>query len=259
MAAVMSSETNRSSKTSKRPRFFFLLTIVMLIVVFLGFAPTYYLDPFFDTAIEFQPMPGYLTIHAFILSLWFVGQVIQSALVQTGRRSIHRTVGVIAAGLAAGVFITGIVVTVYAIPHAEEFGITPRARLNVLVASNTMNLLVFCTLVSLALYFRSRPQYHKRLMLIASIAIIGPAVSPFRALGQFLGTLLPESVSVPVPLLFWVVLVVLIVIYDLSVDGRIHRATLWGGGMKIAATAATLSLVNSGLAGSYVDWIESWH
>ena len=231
----------------------------MLIVVFLGFAPTYYLDSFFDTKIEFRPMPGYLAIHAFILSMWFVGQIVQSTLIQTGRRTMHRKVGVIAAGLAAGVFITGIVVTVYTIPHAEEFGITPRAGLIVLVMSNTMNLLVFLTLVSLALYFRSKPQYHKRLMLIASIAIIGPAVSPFRALGQFLGSLLPDSVPIPVPLLFWLVLIASIVIYDLLDTGRIHRATLWGGGMKFAATAITLSLVNSGLADSYVDWIEGWH
>jgi len=258
MAPAASSETNRSSKISKRPRFFFSLTLVMLIVVFLGFAPTYYLDSFFDTAIEFQPMPGYLAIHAFILSFWFVGQVIQSTLVQTGHRNMHRTIGAVAAGLAAGVFITGIVVTVCAIPHAEEFGITSRAGLNVLVVSNTMNLLVFFILVSMALYFRSKPQYHKRLMVIASIAIIGPAVSPFRALGQFLGALLPQSVAIPVPLFFWIVLVASIVIYDLSVGGRVHRATLWGGGMKIAATLVTLSLVNSGLAGSYVNWIESW-
>jgi len=258
MAFVSSSGTNGSGKASKHDRFFFSLTLVMLIVVFLGFAPTYYLDSFFETAIEFQPMPGYLTIHAFILSLWFVGQVVQSALVQTGHRDIHRIAGVIATGVAAGVFITGIVVTAYAVPHAEDFGITPRARLNVLVVSNTMNLVVFAILVSLALHFRFRPQYHKRLMLIASIAIIGPAVSPFRALGKILGTLLPQSVSIPVPLLFWIVLVASIGLHDWSVSGRIHRATLWGGGMKIAASVITLSLVHSGVAGSYVNFIDSW-
>ena len=230
----------------------------MLIVVFLGFAPTYYLDPYFDTAVEFRPMPAYLMIHALVLTMWFVGRVVQSGLIQTGRRNMHRTLGMIGAGLAAGVVITGIVATVNAIPHAEEFGIAPRARLDVLVASNTSNLLVFVTLVSLALRYRPKPLYHKRLMLIASIAIIGPAVSPLRALGNFLGSLLPGSISIPVPLIFWMLLVASIVLHDLSSIRRIHPATLWGGCMKAAATVVTISLVNSGHAASYVNWIESW-
>ena len=256
--SVTSPVANRAGKTSGRPRFFFLLSLVMLVVVFLGFAPTYYLDSHFDTAIEFRPMPLYLAIHALVLTMWFVGQVVQSGLIQARRRDMHRTFGAIGAGLAAGVVITGIVVTMNAIPHAEQFGIPRGIPLNVLVASNTVNLLLFCTLVSLALYCRSKPQYHKRYMVIASIAIIGPAVSPFRAFGKFLGALLPDSLSIPVPLVFWILLVVSIVLYDLSSSRRIHPATLWGGGMKAAATVVTISLVNSGLAALYVNWVESW-
>lgn len=234
------------------------MSLVLLILVFLGFAPTYYLDPYFDTTIEFQPMPFYLTIHAMILTMWFVGQVMQSGLIHAGRQKMHRTLGVIGAGFAAGVVITGIVATVMAIPHAEDFGIEPRARLDVLVASNTFNLLVFATLVSLALRYRLKPQYHKRLMLIASISIIGPAVSPLRALGKFLGTLLPGSISIPVPLLFWMLLIATIILYDLTISRRIHPATIWGGCMKALAAFATISLVNSGHAALYVDWLESW-
>lgn len=258
MAYVTRSDGSQADRTATRPRFFFVLSLVMLIVVFLGFAPTYYLDPLFDTAIEFQPMPVYLAVHAVVLTMWFVGQVVQSGLIQTGRRNIHRTLGVIGAGLAASVVITGIAVTVYAIPHAEEFGIAPRARLDVLVAANTFNLLVFATLVSLALRYRSKPQYHKRLMVIASIAIIGPAVSPLRALGQFLESLIPASISIPVPLMFWVLLIASLLLHDLSNTRRIHPATLWGGSMKAAATLATILLVRNGYAASYVNWIESW-
>jgi hypothetical protein len=185
-----------------RSRFFFVLSFLMLVLVFLGFAPTYYLDALFDTAVEFHPMPLYLTIHALVLTLWFVGQVVQSSLIQTGRQVMHRTLGLIGGGLAAGVVITGIVATANAIPHAEAFGIAPRGRLDVLVVSNSLNLLVFSTLVCLALTYRTKPDYHKRFILIASIVIIGPAVSPLRELGALLGSLLPDTVSIPVPLMF---------------------------------------------------------
>lgn len=258
MSYVTRSGTGQSVEASARPRFFFVLSLVLLFVVFLGFAPTFYLDPLFDTRTDYRPTPVYIKIHAIILTMWFVGQVVQSGLIQRGRRNVHRTIGVIGAGIAAGVIITGVVATLIAVPHAEEFGISPRARLNVLVAANSFNLLVFAALVSLALHYRSRPQYHKRLMLIASIAIIGPAVSPFRQLGIFLQSLLPESISIPVPLMFWVLLIVSIALYDLLSDRRIHPATIWGGCAKAAATVMTISLVKSGYAGSYVNWLESW-
>ena len=258
MAYVKRSQTDPASRASVRSRFFFVLSFLMLILVFLGFAPTYYLDAFFDTTIEFQPMPLYLAIHAFVLTMWFVGQVVQSGLIQAGRRELHRTLGMIGAALAAGVVMTGIVATVNAIPHAEAFGIAPRGRLDVLVVANSLNLLVFATLVWLALRYRSKPDYHKRFMLIASIVIIGPAVSPLRELGAFLGSLLPQSVTIPVPLVFWILLISFIALHDLLNMRRIHRATLVGAVMKAAATVATISIVNAGLAASYVDWIESW-
>ncbi len=238
-----------------RPRFFFALTVVMLVVVFLGFAPTFYLAPAFDTPTDEHGMPVYLIIHAVLLTAWYVGLVVQSGLIGRGRREVHKTLGMYGVGLAAGVIITGAVATLLAIPRAAELGTFPRGRLNVLVTSNTLNLLVFMVLVSVAIYNRTKPQVHKRLMLIGSIAIIGPAVGPGRMFGGFLQSLLPDSM-VPVPLVFWILLVVPIVVHDVVTSRRVHPATAWGVGAKAASVLITLALVNSGAAAAYVNWLE---
>ena len=187
-------------------RFFFAYAVVLLIVVFLGFAPTFYLDPLFDTPTrvtsvvypDARPMPIYLSLHAVLLTAWYVGLVVQSSLIGRGRHDMHRTLGVFGIAVAAGVVISGAVATLGLIPRATGE--------HVLVTANSLNLVVFATLVSLAIYKRRQPQVHKRLMLVASVAIIGPAVGPDRMFGIFLGRLVPDFVLVPVPLVFWVLL-----------------------------------------------------
>jgi len=254
---VIAPRVNPAARVRVRPRFFLVLAVVLLGIVFAGFAPTFYLDPLFDTPTrvtsivypDAAPMPAFLVLHAVLLTTWFAGLVVQSALIGRGRQDVHRMLGTVGVFIAAGVVVSGAVATL---------GIIPRATgEHVLVTSNSLNLIVFVALVSVAIYKRSRPQVHKRLMLIASIAIIGPAVGPDRMLGGFLGSLISDFVAIPVPLLFWVVLVGAVVVYDLSVLGRVHPATAGGGAAKAAAAAATIALVNSGGAARYVEWLES--
>jgi hypothetical protein len=232
--------------THVRSRFFFGLTVALIVIVFVGFAPTFYLDPWFDTATDDHPFPTYLVIHAALLTAWFAGLVVQSALITRGRVDVHRKLGVIAAGVAAGVVVMGVIATIEAIPHAPD----------VLVTANSWNLLVFAVLVAAAIWKRSRPQVHRRLMLIAAISIIGPAVSPQRMFGAYLQSLLVDVVQIPLPLVFWVVLIVPMIVNDLLTMRRVHAATAWGVGAKATATLATVTMVNSGAAAAYVGWLS---
>ena len=72
--------------------------------------------------------------------------------------------------------------------------------------------------------------------------------------GGFLQSLLPDSM-VPVPLVFWILLVVPIVVHDVVTSRRVHPATAWGVGAKAASVLITLALVNSGAAAAYVNWL----
>lgn len=240
----------RGAATRARPRFFFTLAVLLLVVVFLGFAPTFYLDPWFDTPEDAGPMPGHLVVHALFMTTWFVGLVVQSGLIQRRRYRVHRALGTLGMAVFVGVVVTGAMATLDLLPRDAS------PRIPALATSNTFNLLLFVALVPLAVLYRTRPAVHMRLMLIASIAIVGPAVGPGRMLGMFLGSLLPASVSIPVPLLFWIPLVGAIVAHDLSTRGRVHPATAWAGGAKALATVVTLALVSSGVSAAYVEWLR---
>jgi len=233
-----------------RPRVFFVLAVVLLLTVILGFAPTFYLDPLFETPEDAAPMPLYLVIHALFLTTWFVGLVAQTALIQRGRYDTHRTVGWFLVACFVGVVVTGAGATLALLARDTS------PRMPTLTTSNTFSLLIFVTLVPLAVYHRARPAIHMRLMVIASIVIVGPALGPGRMLGQFLGSLLPDFVTVPVPLFFWIPLVGAIVVHDVVTKGKVHPATLWGGGAKALATVISLWAVSSGVSAAYVEWLR---
>ena len=252
--AVDQAVTPAVSQGRRRPRFFLAISLLQLLVVFLGFAPTFYLDPLFVTRTDEHPMPAYLIVHAVLLTAWYAGLVVQSGLIVRRRLDLHKTLGFIGVAVAIGVVLTGIAATLLAIPRAVELGYPPRPRIDILVTTNTMNLLVFVALVSVAVYKRANPQTHKRLLLIASLAIIGPAVGPDRMFGFFLQSFMPFTL--PIALFFWLVLVVIMGIYDVVVSGRVHPATLWGGLAKAAAVATTITLAQTGLAAEYVNWLE---
>lgn len=103
---------------------------------------------------------------------------------------------------------------------------------------------------------RAAPQVHKRLMLIASVAISGPAVGPDRMLGMFLGRVVPDVLALPPPLIFWVLLLGALAVDDVVSLGRVHPATAWGSGAKTGAAVTTIVLARSGGAAAYVEWLE---
>ena len=234
------------------PLFFFGLAVVLLLTVFLGFAPTFYLSPLLQEPNEVERLPFSLVVHALFLTTWYVGLVSQSGLIRARRYTLHRTIGVVGVFVAAGVVLTGAQATLGLI------GRDTSSRIVTLATSNSINLLLFVPLVAVAIRQRSKPQVHKRLLLIASIVIVGPAVGPGRMLGMFLGSLLPDFVAVPAPLVFWLPLVGAMWVYDLVHSGRVHPATAWGTAAKAAGVAITLVLVSGGAAGVYVDWLRSW-
>ena len=78
----------------------------------------------------------------------------------------------------------------------------------------------FAILVGAALYARTRPETHKRLMLLATIALLTPALARFRFIG---------GGGPPVAITGTCLFVVACLMYDRASHGRVHPAFLWGG------------------------------
>ena len=211
----------RSSDTRVEPRtrFFLGVAIAMLIVNLVGFAPTLYLRPFFDV----PAIPGYLLLHGALGTAWFAILVVQTALIANRRVGSHRQLGWVGTALAAIVLATGMYTSANMVPRNVALGLTSEADLtlySVVTAGDTAAFIVFPTLVLLAVVFRRRTDVHKRLMVVASLSILGPAIARIASwYGPF-----PNPVSAALIYGF----IGSLLVHDWRSRGRPHIATVLG-------------------------------
>jgi hypothetical protein len=102
------------------------------------------------------------------------------------------------------------------------------------------DMLIFGILVSAAIYFRRKPDTHKRLMLLAFIALLPAAVARWPI----------GFIETGGPLVFYSLADLFIVpclIYDIVTRGRPHRATVLGGALIVISHP--LRLVIGGTSG----------
>jgi hypothetical protein len=91
------------------------------------------------------------------------------------------------------------------------------------LALDWLNILIFGALVYAAIRNRRRTDWHRRLMLCATISVIAPAW------GRLL-ILLGQKVTAPVLVATLLAYVFVAMLFDWANRGRIHVAYLWGGG-----------------------------
>jgi hypothetical protein len=206
--------------------FFSVMSVAAAMVVVVGFSRTYYLRTYFDGP-ALSPLRA---VHGAVLSAWVLLAVAQPLLVAARRTAVHRRLGVLGAALAAAVVVNGVAM---AITSAREGrappGIDPRAFL----AIPLFELVAFTPLVAAGLYVRHRPEAHKRLMLLATVSILG---APSARLPGALAT-----VGQP----FFLVVdafVVAVIVYDVVTRRRVHPASLWGGLLIVASQPVRFAL-----------------
>ena len=151
-------------------RLYLLAAIVVPLIVLAGFARTYYLKPLFST----PDLPNRLVqLHGFIMTAWVTLFVAQIALVAKRRVRVHQRLGILGACLAALVVIVGVLTAL----NAGVRGATPGPPALQFMIVPLVDMLIFAVLIGLALYYRRKPQVHKRLMLLAGINLLTPAIA----------------------------------------------------------------------------------
>src|SRR5688572_16834247 len=155
---------------AQRPRLFVWADLAALAVVLFGFAPTYYLKTFFGT-----PSLGTLVhVHGIVMTLWFSILVAQALLVSSGNLKAHRKLGMAGMGIAVLVLIVGVATAIGAVQRGAT---PPGPPPLVFLAIPLGDMVVFALLVGLGFAYRGRPDWHKRFMVSASLAIVGAAVA----------------------------------------------------------------------------------
>lgn len=181
------------------------------------------------------PFPIILHVHAVLMGAWVLLLMAQTFLVASGRPALHRQLGLAGAVLAPAIVLAGMVLVptvyrqtwdVYRHAPAAQAGAMQQivAIQGDLVLAEIRDLLVFGALVTLGLLARrTRPEVHKRLMILATLLILPPAIGRI----PWLPSTMPGS---PLSLeLFTLLLVSPLFAWDLFRLRRVHRAYLIAG------------------------------
>jgi hypothetical protein len=224
---------------SRRGRWFFIsIAAVLLVIIAVGFARSFYLRSIFNGAhAAGTRLPTYIVAHGIILTLWFLLFLVQTLLASSGRIRIHRSLGIAGAVLAAIVFSLSLVVVVRSVSRE-----TP-----LVVIGDMIVLILFAIFISLGILFRRKPDVHKRLMTIASISIVAPAIARWPGAQA----MLPLSVVLP-----QLSILAAQVVYDVRSRRRVHPATAWGVAAYLVAIGITLPLASSKLGHSLVNALK---
>jgi hypothetical protein len=223
-----------AAKTSTKPRgrFYVYSAAVLLLIVIVGFAPTFYLRPVFGGP-EYSWRGGVpelswrVFVHGLILTAWFLVFALQAALVAARRTALHRALGWAGAAIGLAVIISGGMATPYRMAELAAQGrpLWPNRITSILVWSNTTSIVAFAILLAAAIVLRRRPDTHKRLMLLASISLIQPAFGRIFRWPVFEAPpleILMLSVAAPFAL------VGALIVYDFLSRKSLHPATVAG-------------------------------
>jgi hypothetical protein len=238
-----------STSTLPRPRaagigrrlFYMVMPALMALVVFVGFAPSYYLKSAYGTP-ALSPL---YHLHGLLFTGWMLLMLVQPALVAVRRTDLHRRIGSIGAVLIVAMTVAAYLVSIdIGRRGAAPPGIPALAFM--LVPLSTV--VVFPALAGAALYWKHVPQTHKRLMLIATLELV-PA-----GLGR-----IPALLNTG-PLGFFGVtdlFIVAMLAYDRATTGRFHRATIYGGGFLVASQVARVIIGGTSAWQSFAGWLIS--
>lgn len=191
--------------------FYFLMSLLVAGVVVYGFSHTVNENLFHPSL----PRPLVLYFHAALFTGWVVLFIVQSALVRTRNVKVHRRLGWFGLAMGMAIPIVGIATTIPMTRFRLQHGVTDAAQFMIVPF---WDVFAFSVVFGLAFYWRKKPEFHRRLILMASCGLTAAAF------GRFPGSVLPTN---------WFyagvdTLILLGVVRDLVVTKRVHPVYLYG-------------------------------
>ncbi len=206
LAAKKGTSTTFPFKKFLNKYFYFCMSLAMAGLVVWGFSRTVD-DNLFHAA---PPRPFLLWIHGAVFSAWVVFFIAQSGLVRMHKVSVHRFLGWFGAGLA--VLMVPLGFTIAVIMARFDTVVHHQADASAFLSIPFYDMIAFGTLIGLAIYWRKKPDFHRRLVFIATCGLMDAALGRFDFL--FNHNLFFPGLDL---------LIVLGVVRDLVVDRRVNK------------------------------------
>lgn len=225
--------------------FFSGMALLLLATVLVGFARTYFL-----AGMLHAPLPSLIIhIHAVVFSTWILLLIAQVSLVSADRVDIHRRLGLAGFGLACLMVVVGLLAAGDAVSRnfaPPGAGLDPETFFVVPIT----DILVFATFIFFGYRARFKPASHKRLMLIATIAIMDAPTGrpPFTPI-----THIPHLDSV-----FCWFFLLLVAAYDFWSTRRVHRVTLWATAFLLFVDFIRIPVGGTASWHSLAAWVQTF-
>ena len=219
--------------------FFFVMAILLIAIVVTGFA-TFTLkrpeSPF--------GMPLILHVHGVVFLSWYVLLATQTRLIGVGNVKLHMRLGTASIGLAVAMLVLGYLVTrhAYARPDWSIAGLPH----DVSAIFPFVDILLFAVVYGLGVANRHTPAAHKRLMILAGIIIIDPAIARL---------VFATGAPPPLILVLEMALPLMLVAYDFVALKRPHWASLLGVALMAVSLTAKMTASMWPWWPGFADWM----
>lgn len=219
-------------------RFYSGMALFMVALMFVGFAPSFFLRDIVPPFPRPNPtLPVSVILHGLLFTLWMFVFVAQTQLVAAGRRDIHMKLGTASMLLAIAMVPVMYLIAVWQVARANVPPFTTPLDWTILPL---MAIPAFGLLVWQGWKRRRDAQWHKRLMLGAALTVVlGPSFGRL--------PLAPPTVAgFSVQLLLTMVFFAPLFLWDRRSLGRTHPATWLAFGVYAVSMIVPVVLIATG-------------
>ncbi|WP_374529835.1 hypothetical protein [Novosphingobium sp.] len=198
-------------------RFFMGMAVLLALTVLTGFGL------FIVVGISSFGAPWWVHVHGMTFMSWIALYLTQNWLVLRGNITAHRKLGRIGGLLAIWMVFVGMVLTpvTLAVHRSPPFFTPPQ-----FLALDWVNIAVFAALIASGIALRRQTDWHRRLMLCATIAVIAPALGRILVLA---GHMSPWNNAFALLGYIGIAMVA-----DMRIRGRVHPAYFVGAAAILA-------------------------
>lgn len=222
-------------------RFYSRMAIGLVVLVFIAFAPSFYLKNIVPAYPRPNPsLPPSVLLHGGLFTLWMLLFIAQTQLVAAGRRDLHMRLGKASMVLAVALVPVMYLASVWQVDRANQPPFTDPLTWTIVPLAG---IIPYMVMIWNGWSHRKNAQWHKRSMLGAAILVVaGPAIGR-------LPIAPPSLIGFTILFLLGLLLFVPLYLWDKRSQGRAHPATRLGFAMLLVTIAIPLAVFWTG-----ADW-----
>ena len=210
--------TEAALRAVSERRFYGRMAIAMMVIVFLGFAPSFYMRGLIHVPRPNMPMTPVIWAHGIVFTSWMLLFWWQTKLVAGGKRVTHMKLGLWGFGLAIVMLGLMFVTAMQQVERMSQPSFVDPLTWTAVPLSTIPQFIFF---MWLGWQHRRDAQAHKRAMLILSLLMLEPAfgrwpIFPPNFAGHYASAFLAWAMILP------------LVIWDRRTRGELHWVTMLG-------------------------------